>query len=188
MIGGKLAIAWYEWVRSEWTVYFWDAQSSELQRVGTTNDFPYGLRISGDGLRVCCVDHQYIHFWTIGTMMHVSQACSRCPSYLDPLRMDSSKVFFCSKSSTEVWDFGTPGSTPIQLSEAPSDRPHLNLINWKQSDTGLVRIQDRVTGKDIFQLCGRYTKPSAMQWDGQYLIASDISGEVFIVDFSQMLA
>ena len=184
VIGGKLAIAWYESVEDEWTVYFWDAQSSELQRVGTIKYYSTGLRMSGDGLRVCCVDAWDIHFWTIETRMHVSRACPGYSYCLDPLRMDNSKVFFCSKSSTQVWDFGTPSSTPIQIFETPSDRPHLNLINWKPSDTGLARIQDRVTGKDIFQLCGRYAEPSAMQWDGQYLIAGNVSGEVLILDFS----
>ena len=188
VIGGRLAIVWYKWVRGDWVVYFWDAQSSELQTVGTTNGQTTGFRMSGDGLRVCCANEQNIHFWTIGTMMHVFQAYQGDLYYLDPLRMDNSKVSFCSESSTQVWDFGTPSSTPIQISETPSDRPHLNLINWKWSDTGLARIQDRVTGKDIFQLCGRYAKPSAMQWDGQYLIAGEKSGEVLILDFSQMLA
>ena len=184
VIGGRLAIAWYKqnWYKS--TVYFWDAQSSKLQIVGTTSYQPHGLRMSGDGLRVCCVDAWKIHFWTIGTMMHVSKKHSGGSYYLDPLRMDDSKVLICSESSTVVWDFGTPGSTPFQSFEPPSDRPHLNLINWKQLDTSLVRIQDRVTGKDIFQLCGRYAKPSAMQWDGQYLIAGNKSGEVFILDFN----
>ena len=94
-----------------------------------------------------------------------------------------------SESSTQVWDLGDPGSTPIQLSEISLDRPHLNLIDIRRWSRGsLVRIEDSVTKKDVFQLCGKYTNPSAIQWDGWYLIAGYRSGEVLILDFSQMLA
>jgi len=39
-------------------------------------------------------------------------------------------------------------------------------------------IQDAITGKEVFQLVGRYAKPKRAQWDGQYLVAGYTSGEV----------
>ena len=109
---------------------------------------------------------------------------------LDPLCINSSKVLVrFGEYLTQVWDLGDPGSSPIQLSETSLDRPHLNLIDVRTWSKGsLVRIEDTATKKDVFQLCGKYADPSAIQWDGQYLIAGYGSGEVLILDFSQMLA
>jgi len=85
-------------------------------------------------------------------------------------------------NSAQGWDFGTPGSTPIQFSKTSSDRPHLNFVGW-----GSPWIEDSVTGNEIFQLYGRYAQPSAVQWDGQYLIAGYGSGEDLILDFNDVL-
>jgi len=70
-----------------------------------------------------------------------------------------------------------------------SDRPRLDIIDidW-QSMRKAFRIEDRVTGREVFQLCGRYAKPSAAQWDGQYLIASYPTGELLILDFNDVLS
>jgi len=45
-------------------------------------------------------------------------------------------------------------------------------------------IKDAVTGKEVFQLVGRYAKPNCVQWDGQYLVAGYESGEVLILGFN----
>ena len=104
--------------------------------------------------------------------------------------MDGPKVLVClGKLSVQGWDFGAPGSTPIQFSEISSGEPHLSFIDVRKwSKDSPVRIEDSVTGKEVFQLCGRYAEPSAIQWDGQYLIAGYSSGEVFILDFSDSLS
>jgi len=105
----------------------------------------------------------------------------------DPLCMDSSRVLVCSGESFQGWDFGVQGSTPVQFSEISSDRPHLNFIDVRKwSEYSPVRIEDSVTGKEVFQLYGKYANPSATQWDGQYLIAGYESGEVLILDFSHV--
>ena len=44
-----------------------------------------------------------------------------------------------------------------------------------------------VTGKEIFQLVGRYADPYDAQWDGRYLVAGYMSGEVLILDFNHMV-
>ena len=56
-------------------------------------------------------------------------------------------------------DFGIPGSTPPQFSA--SDRPHLKSIDVRKWGSP-VRIEDSVTGKEVFQLSGKYANNSAI--------------------------
>ena len=109
----------------------------------------------------------------------------------DPLVVDGSRVWVHYKDSqTQGWDFGILDSTPIQLSIPPPDldRPRLDLIDGTKSEsTGPSRIEDTVTGKEIFQLAGRYANPTTVQWDSQYLVAGYKSGEVLILDFIHMI-
>ena len=51
---------------------------------------------------------------------------------------------------------------------------------------GLSSIKNTVTGKEVFQLSGRYAKPKEIAWDGQHLVAGYESGEVLIVDFHHL--
>ena len=192
VIGGRLVVVWCGIGDGSNKIWAWDTERDKPQTVGTADWPPNSLRISEDGSRVVYINNAHIKVWSIWTgesasKMHL-ESHSIC--YLDPLCIDSSKVLVHSgKSSTQVWDLGVPGSTPIQLSETSLDRPHLNLIDTRRwSHTSLIRIEDSVTKKDVFQLCGRYANPSAIQWDGQYPIAGYVSGEVLILDFSQMLA
>ena len=78
------------------------------------------------------------------------------------------------------WDFGIPGSPPVQL----SNFPHPNKI--KQWNIGQSKIIDIMTGKVVFQLAGKFAEPTDLQWDGQYLAAGYKSGEVLILDFNHM--
>ena len=109
----------------------------------------------------------------------------------DPLVVDGSRVWvYYEDSQTQGWDFGISDSTPILLSNTPPNlnRPHLDLIDGtKPGSTGPSRIEDTVTGKEVFQLTGKYAEPTAVQWDGQYLIAGYKSGEVLILDFIHMI-
>ena len=189
VISGGLVISWWK----DETIYFWNSQQGEVQEVDTGPAYRSlgGLRISGDGSRVFCVNRWKIQSWTIETQELVTKNPQKAPSrQLDPLRMDNSKILVqLGTSSTEVWDFGAPGSTCIQLSELSSDRPQLNLTDIrKQSPGSPVQVQDSVTGKVIFQLYGKHRDPSAIQWDGQYLVTGYASGEVLILDFGQVLA
>jgi len=189
LLGDRLIIIGYKGDQEE--ICMWDAEQGELQTVGKTFFVPRGLRISGDGSRVFCVDHSDIQAWSIHTGEHTGkiQMHSGYPYYLDPLWIDGSKVMVrCEGSSTLGWDSGIPGSTPIKISPTPSDRPNLDFIgSATKSTTDPIGIEDRVTGKVVFQLCGRYAQPSATQWDGQYLIAGYETGEVLILDLCHML-
>lgn len=190
LISGKLVIVWREC--NSKVIYVWDAQKSEPQVVNTTSKrYVSGLRIIGDGSRVLQIDRDSIQAWSIWTGEHAGQQTlpHHVNYYFNPLRMDGSKVLVHSEGlSVQGWDFGIPGSTPIQFSETSSDRPHLDFIDVREwSSTSPVRIEDRVTGREVFRLCGKYAEPSVTQWDGQYLIAGYWSGEVLILDFSDVL-
>ena len=102
--------------------------------------------------------------------------------FLDSLYIGGSRIQVCFMNlSTQGWDFGILGSSPILLSST-LERPHLDFIRWPNA-----RVKDRVTGRDIFKLSGRYAEPTQVQWDGQYLVAGYKTGEVLILDFNYML-
>ena len=80
------------------------------------------------------------------------------------------------------WEFGSLDSSPVELSIAPPAHSNGTTL-W---DGKLSGIQDTATGKVVFQLGGRFTKPAHVRWDGQYLIAGYNSGEVLILDFDHI--
>ena len=189
LIDNRLVVIWCE--GSGQDIHVWDAERGRLKTVNAPCCETNGLRIIGDGSRVLQVERDSIQAWYIQTGESAGkEQLERNHGYcFDPLRMDGSKVLVQSgESSAQGWDFGVPGSAPIQLSEMVLDRPHLDLVDTRSwSWIGAVKIKD-VAGKDFFQLYGRYANPFAMQWDGQYLIAGYESGEVLILDFSHVLA
>jgi len=187
LISGRLIIVGCKRDSNQgWKIHVWDAGKGELQTMGGIRHQLRGLRISGDGSSVFCVDDYDIQAWSIQTGVSVGKVPLglEYPNLLDPLWIDGSKVLVrCGGSLALGWDFGIPGSTPTEISTASSDRPHIDYIT-----TSLVVIGDRLTGKVVFRLCGPFATPSAIQWDGHYLIAGYESGEVLILDLSHMLS
>ena len=108
--------------------------------------------------------------------------------HFSPLYVDGSSLWVCFEDSqTQRWDCGISGSSPIQLSNTSLDKPHLNLTGGTKWNTGPCIIKNAVTGKEVFQLVGRYAAPNEVQWDGQYLVVGYRSGEVLILDFKHVL-
>ena len=101
-------------------------------------------------------------------------------SEVGSLTVDGSRVWACYPSSkNQGWDFGTLGSSPVEL---PPDAPHSN--SPAQWDTGLSGLKETATGKVVFQLpkgCNH------VRWDGQYLAACFESTNLLILDFSHVL-
>jgi len=189
LINGRLIIVWQEFQRGYY--HIWDTEKGRLQTVENSYQFTKSLRITGDGSRVLGLGDRFILACSIWTGRPAGkQSLEGNYNYeFDPLRMGGSKVLVHSgESSVQGWDFGIPDSNPIQFSEASSDRPRLDFIDVRKwSSTSPVRVEDRVTGKKVFQLCGQYAEPTVTQWDGQYLITGYKSGEVLILDFSYVL-
>ena len=185
LMDGRLTFVWFETKR----LYIWDAEKGELLR---TLDTPYwqvkDLRISGDGSKVFLLHGKSIQVWTIQTGEVVGGVKFEGQPLHDSLIVDGSRAWvhfwdLC----VQGWDFGLPGSTPIPLSNTLPDRPRLCIIGTIWQNTSPLKIEDRVTGKKIFQLSGRYAKPDKIRWDGRYLVAGYESGEVLILDFIHMI-
>ena len=185
LVEGRLILVCH----TEEKIHIWDVEQGELLR---SVDVPEsnGLRISGDGSKIFCLTGRSIQSWCMQTGEAVGRVeLENCDWNLDSLIADGSRIWVCSEdSSTRGWDFGISTSYPTPLSNTFPDRPQLNFIDgakWVGSEPS--RIKDTVTGKEIFQLVGRYADPYDAQWDGRYLVAGYMSGEVLILDFNHMV-
>jgi WD40 repeat protein len=187
MIDGRLVVVWL----GEGGIHIWDTKKGELLRVVKVDwSGAKDLRISGDGSKVFLLIGKFIQAWSVWTGEVVGKVELKDGSYLDLLRMGGSKICLCFPNSlTQGWDFGISGSSPVPLPNTFSERPCLDFIGgadwWYE---GPSWIKDTVTGREVFKLSGRYAAPYAVQWDGQHLVAGYRSGEVLILDFSQILS
>jgi len=185
LIEGRLIVVWC----TSQEIWIWDGEKkSSLHKVNNASVKIGGIRISGDGSKVFCLIGGSIQAWAIQTGEAVGKVELEGIACMDPLCVDGSEIWVCFEdSSIQGWDFGISGSSPILLPNTFSDRPNLNLVGGTKQDTAPVMIKDTVTGKEVFQLVGRYAKPNCVQWDGQYLVAGYQSGEVLILDFNDTL-
>ena len=183
LIDGWLIVVWYKGNQ----IYIWDTKDNSPKTVGTLSSSLKGLRISGDGSKVICLTRRSIQAWSTYTREPMGEVELELEQgfYLDPLQMDDSRVWIRLKdSSIQGWDFGTSNSLPVPLSDKPKERPLLDFIGGTYQQTKDPSwIRNIVSGKEVFQLSGRYAGPVEIQWDGQYLIAGYESGEVLIMDF-----
>jgi WD40 repeat protein len=179
MIDGRLTIVWLE----DEGICIWDTDKEEpLQMVVVDWGESMGLKISGDGSKVFLHTGKFIEAWSIQTGAAVGKVEVGDDLLWGSLCVDGSRMWVSFKDKpTQGWDFGVSDSPPALLSNTSLERPHLNFI-WGM-DVGPSRIEDRVTGKKVFQLPGRYAMPWHEKWDGQYLAAGYHSGEVLILDF-----
>ena len=183
---GRLVLVWH----ANRKTYIWDAETDEIQMVARPKTIANSLRISGDGSKVFIPSDNCIGAWSIQTGEALGEVEVGSDPYLDPLYVGGSRIWvWFEDSPAQGWDFGNSGSSPIPLSNISSDRPHLNLIGgyigWVFSP---IRVKDTISGKEVFQLYGKYANPAQMQWDGQYLVAGYRSGEVLILDFNCVLS
>ena len=182
LISGRLIIAWCKETGQK--IHISDAEEGLLRIVDAPCFITTGLRITGDGSRVLQIEQKSLRAWSLSTGEPAGSESLEDKNgyYFDPLRMDGSKVLVvCPKDlSVQGWDFGIPGSAPTKFSV---DRPHLHFIQDNPA-----RVEDRITGMEVFQLCTKYADPSTAQWDGHYLIVGYGSGEVLILDFNSMIS
>jgi len=157
LINGKLILVWC----ADGKINIWDAEKGELLLAvdGVEPGQPKDLKISGDGYRVLCLDRTSIQAWSIQTGEFVDKMGINCVGLRrGSLIVDGSRVWaHYTNSRYEGWDFGTPGSSLVWLSNIPLGRLHPNgVLLW---DVGLSQVRDRVTGEVVFQLPERYGKP-----------------------------
>ena len=201
---GRLISVWY----TDKKICIWDTEKGELLRTVAVVGAPGNddeedgdeedgdgdgrcevkdLRISGDGSTVFCLDRCFIQSWSIGTGEVVGKVKFESPlvSTSPFLTIDGLRtwVYFPFVESTKGWDFGILGSSPIELSSTSKNGPHLDFVGGiRREKSFLPGIHDTVTERVVFQLPGRLTRPSDVQWDGQYLVAGYDSGEVLILE------
>ena len=185
----KLIFVWY----TDSEINIWDAEKGELlQTINMPAAIVDDLRVSGDGSKAFCQYRKSIQAWDIWTRETVGEVEFE-QGIREILIIDGSIVWvdiwagdlgdpYCSQA--QGWDFGIPGSPPVQISnELPSE---LHLNDTKLWEISTSRMKDIITRKVVFQLPERFGKPVYVQWGGQYLVISLPSKEVLVLDFGLM--
>ena len=187
IIDGKLIVVWREYDQ----IHVWDnSKNGPPKVVATLSSDLKGFVISGDSSKVFFLLEESIQARSIHTGELVGEVRLELESgfYLDPLQVDGSKIWIRLKDlSTQGWDFGVSSSPPVPLSDRFTERPLLEFIggaSWQTKDASWIK--NTVTGKEVFQLSGRYAGPKEIQWDGKYLVTGYHSGEVLIMDFHHL--
>ena len=178
LVNGRLIFIW--WVNRK--IYVQDVENGKLL---WEVDEPWRcvdcLRISGDGCRVFGLSVPDIWAWSLQTGEVVGKMEIEHHSFGGSLIVDGSKVWACwPESNYKGWDFGID-STPMELSNI-STPPSLSRL-W---DLKQARIKSPVTGEVIFQLSERFANPLYVQCDNSYLVAFYHSGEMLILDLTNV--
>jgi len=179
LINSRLVFVWY----GDGKVNIWDHEKGKfLLQVDISEYNLSDLRISGDGSKIFCINGKLIQMWD----MWAGEAVGRVESdgYSPKLlAMDGLKIWM-ENGFRELngWDFGIPGSPPVQLSTQPPETLHLS--DTKVWDNRQCRIQDIVIRKIVFQLPEQFqSNVVEAQWNGQYLVISFRSEKELILEF-----
>jgi len=181
LIDGRLIFVWSQYPK----VCIQDIEKGKLLwEVGGVVSNIEDLRISGDGSRVFYLDLSFIWALSIQTGEVVGKVDVEHSDFFGSLIVVDSRVWVhYPRSEYQGWDFGTLGSSPVQLSDVPT----FHLSDTMVWDISLSGIKDTVTRKVVFQLSGRFAKPVDVQCHGCLLFASYISGEVLVLDINHIL-
>ena len=176
LVNGRLISVWSVDNR----IYAWDGENGELL---WEVDVPWNgvedLKISGGGSWVFGIYMPWIWAWSLQTGEVVEKMDIGNGEYRGTLIVDGSKVWACwGKSNYKGWDFGTPGLTPVELPNMPATS---RLWDHEQA-----RIKNPATGEVVFQLSRRFANPVLVQCDDSYLVAGCESGEILILDLTNV--
>ena len=194
VVDGRLILAW----GISLGIYIWDTEKEKhLKKVNARSDLAgIDLRISGDGSKVFFKDHEHIQVFSTCTGEVMDMVKLEGEKTWNPLIVDDARVWIrYNDSQLQGWDFGTPSTIPVPLSDLPPDpdKPWLDFIHDPP------RVVNTVTGIEIIQLPGRYKKGDTatrgwvewpmsdgvvdVQCDGWHMVARYESKEVLILDF-----
>ena len=144
------------------------------------------LKISGDGSAVFYLDDESIESWSIWTGENIGMVTTMESDLMRSLMVEGSRVWAHHLQSDWVgWDFKVPGS-PIQLPNIPPNKLHANgTILWNISQS---KIQDRSSGRVLFQLGVGHGVFADVEWNGHHLVVCFRSGKVLVLDCSSILS
>ena len=180
---GRLVLAWH----TDGEIKIQDIEKEELLLTAGAPGDLQDIKLSKDGSKVFSMGESVIQAQSIQTGEIVGKAWIEVEDYYGAsLTVNGSNLWVhYLAAGTQVWDFGTPDSPPVQLPNTPLHILHPDgTVLW---DTGLCCVKEKATGKVIFRLAKMYGKPVDVQWNGKYLAASFISGEVLVLDFDNVL-
>ena len=164
-------------------IFVWDLETGKLRVAVTMGSDIQDVKISGDGSNVFCLCQESIQALSTWTGEVIGEVGLEGWGFQRYLTVHGSRVWFHSPWSESIgWDFGTPGSPPVQLSNSQLVLPH----NAKLWDVDQCGIKDAVTGRVVLKLPERFARPIKSLWDGRYLVAGYKSGDVLILDFDHV--
>ena len=184
LVNSRLILAWNE----HGEIKVWDVEEGKLLLTTSGPDGLEDFKISEDGSRIFSLGMRSICAQSMQTGEIMGKAVIKFYRFTaGSLTVDGSIAWIhYPGSEDQMWDFGTPGSSPVQLPNIPLVRPHTNnTVLW---DTGISGVREKTTGKVIFQLSRRHGNPSDVQWNGQHLVTCFITGEVLVLDFGLVLS
>ena len=180
LIDGRLIFVW----SANLKVYIQDVEKGKLLWEVDWLENGEDFNISGDGSRVFCLGESFIWALSIQTGEVVGKVDVKGSRFSGSLIVVGSRVWVHYPGSEyQGWDFGALGSSPVQLSDAPT----FHLSDTMVWDISLSGIRDTVTGKVVFQLSGRFANPVDVQCHSCHLFAVYGSGEVLVLDINHIL-
>ena len=180
LIDERLVCVWYGGHK----ICMWDTKKGELWEADNKSPWIVDeIKILADRSEVICLGISSIRTYCIQTGELVGEMEADGIPFLNSLVVDGSRAWAYSPSlGYQGWDFGTSSPLPIQLYNIPPHKLHPNgTLLW---DTVLSRIKDQATGRVVFQLSRRFTRPADVQWNGQYLVICYPLNHVLVLDFS----
>ena len=182
------------WCSGTW-IHLYKPMERALQVIGVGSYFvTMSLKVSRDESKVFLLDNTSIRVWSTRTGEVVGNVMLEGKPVFNSLVVDGSRAWVRLEDlPIQGWDFGTTGlpTSPLPLPSSslpPMPTYRLEFIDCTRArHTEPSRIEDTVTGEEVFRLSGKYKKPSVAQWDGRYLVAGYESGEVVILDFKNMI-
>ena len=182
LIDNRLFFAW----SAGKTINVWDALKGEVLWVIDVQTNIYAIKISGDGSGVFCLDQKFIRVLSMQIGKPMGQAKIGGLGVRPYLAIDGSKVWVqYTNLEYQGWDFGTLGSSPVQLHDISPDRHYFNSA--VRFDMGISGIKNETTGKVVFYVPKRYGRAFDAQWNRYYLVIGFESNEMVVLDFSHVL-
>ena len=124
LINSRLVLVWH----ADKMIEVWDVEKDKLLLKADGPNLLEDLKISEDGSRVFALGRRAIQAQSMQTGKVVGKVGIKAIQHsTGSITVDGSKVWVHNSSvEDQIWDFGTPGSSPVQLPTIPLVRSHSN--------------------------------------------------------------